>query len=102
MILYIAIFILTALVLCTLIQPKKTTTEKSTEKSEEDKVKDTFTKQNVNYESANVMTLKGAGNICIAIFKNPVDHQTHFYRTRLKGENCEYFKKLFNNLTLIF
>ena len=42
-------------------------------------------KSNVNYDGANVMTAKGPGNICVAIFKNPVDHKTHFYRTRLKG-----------------
>ena len=42
-------------------------------------------KSNVNYDGANVMTAKGPGNVCVAIFKNPVDHKTHFYRTRLKG-----------------
>ena len=43
-------------------------------------------KTNVNYDGANIMTAKGPGNICVAIFKNPVDHKTHFYRTRLKGK----------------
>ena len=40
---------------------------------------------NVNYDSADVVTKIGPQNICIGIFKNPVDHRTHFYRTRLKG-----------------
>ena len=38
-----------------------------------------------NFDSADVVTTVGPQNICIGIFKNPVDHHTHFYRTRLKG-----------------
>ena len=38
-----------------------------------------------NFDSADVVTTVGPQNICIGIFKNPVDHRTHFYRTRLKG-----------------
>ena len=43
-----------------------------------------------NFDSADVVTTVGPQNICIGIFKNPVDHRTHFYRTRLKGIRMSY------------
>ena len=88
MFLYIGIFLISILILYSLInkEPKEETKPQNIEKSEEIKVKSEVIKQNVNYDGANIMTAKGHGNTCVAIFKNPVDHKTHFYRTRLKGE----------------
>ena len=52
-----------------------------------------------SFDSADVLTCIGQGNVCVAIFKNPLDHKTHFFRTRLKGKllimpNHEYFASL--------
>ena len=43
-------------------------------------------RRNTSFDGADVMTVNGSGNICVAIFKNPLDHKTHFFRTRLKGK----------------
>ena len=55
---------------------------------------------NINYDSADVVTKIGPQNICIGIFKNPVDHRTHFYRTRLKGMYIQWCCKSVNPLPL--
>ena len=39
-----------------------------------------------NFESVTILSCLGQSNTCIAIFKNPWSHKTHFYRTRLKGK----------------
>ena len=46
----------------------------------------TISKEFSGFDSADVVTKIGPQNICIGVFKNPVDHKTHFYRTRLKGK----------------
>ena len=46
----------------------------------------TITKEFTGFDSADVVTKIGPQNVCIGVFKNPVDHKTHFYRTRLKGK----------------
>ena len=38
-----------------------------------------------SYISADVVTLVDKRDICCAIFKNPCDKQTHFYRYRYRG-----------------
>ena len=48
----------------------------------------TITKEFTGFDSADVVTKIGPQNVCIGVFKNPVDHKTHFYRTRLKGKCC--------------
>lgn len=51
-----------------------------------------FQKQKSYFDAADVMTLVGRRNTCVGIFKNPVDHKTHFYKTRFKAkdnkDNC--------------
>merc|ERR1712004_964391 len=90
MLIYIVIFAISAYLVYNFLL--KTENEKceeiniGEETSPPKKYEKVVLKTNVNYDGANIMTAKGPGNICVAIFKNPVDHKTHFYRTRLKGE----------------
>ena len=88
MFLYIAIFLISILILYSFVnkENKEEIAPQNIEESKDIKNKNEVTKHNVNYDSANIMTAKGPGNTCVAIFKNPVDHKTHFYRTRLKGK----------------
>merc|ERR1719483_477196 len=46
-------------------------------------------RNNTNFESANIVTCSRDDNTCVAIFKNPLDRKTHFYRTRLRGNLCD-------------
>ena len=78
MLIYIVLFAISAYLVYNFLLKSEEKSLKSNEK--------VVLKTNVNYDGANVMTAKGPGNICVAIFKNPVDHKTHFYRTRLKGK----------------
>ena len=78
MLIYIVLFAISAYLVYNFLLKSEEKSSKSNEK--------VVLKTNVNYDGANVMTAKGPGNICVAIFKNPVDHKTHFYRTRLKGK----------------
>ena len=90
MLIYIVIFAISAYLVYNFLL--KTENEKceeiniGEETSPPKKYEKVVLKTNVNYDGANIMTAKGPGNICVAIFKNPVDHKTHFYRTRLKGK----------------
>ena len=90
MFLYIAIFLFSILAILFYKEDQRDQKEvenvRNTEKAEDIQVKNDVIKTSVNYDGANIMTAKGPGNTCIAIFKNPVDHKTHFYRTRLKGK----------------
>ena len=57
--------------------------------AEEDSVevseKSTNTLKRTNFENANIVTCNRSDNTCVAIFKNPLDRRTHYYRTRLRG-----------------
>ena len=55
----------------------------------------TVVRKNISHDSANVMTSTGPDNTCVAIFKNPWDRMTHFYRTRLKGNLCPFLFEKF-------
>ena len=85
MLIYFAILAISAICIYQFLfkseESEESEAPKVTKKHDDGKV----LKSNVNYDGANVMTAKGPGNVCVAIFKNPVDHKTHFYRTRLKG-----------------
>ena len=48
-------------------------------------------RNNTNFESANIVTCSRDDNTCVAIFKNPLDRKTHFYRTRLRGNVHNYY-----------
>lgn len=49
-----------------------------------DREKPKLKRQETMYDSAEVVTFVSRMNICCAIFKNPADHRTHYYRKRFK------------------
>merc|ERR1712018_66154 len=56
-------------------------------------------RRNTRHDKADIMTSTGPGNTCVAIFKNPWDRMTHFYRTRLKGNlDCDGCPLQFRNV----
>lgn len=60
--------------------------QKNPQKPQSSSAKMAKEKPMLSFDSADVMTNVGPGNTCVAIFKNPSDHKTHFYRTRLKSK----------------
>ena len=88
-IIYVIIFVITGLVFVYFTKSSNVNqsdiTEDDTQKVQQPKKGQI--RKNTSHDYADVMTSTGPGNTCVAIFKNPWDRQTHFYRTRLKGKN---------------
>ena len=87
LILYLFILAITILA-CFYILKFSSTSNSDTDKEENVKTSaksNTISRKNMTFDNADVMTCNGPGNICVAIFKNPLDRKTHFYRTRLRG-----------------
>ena len=64
--------------------------EENIEDKKSDSRKSKSRNNKISFESANIVTCSRDDNTCIAIFKNPQDHRTHFYRTRLRGKHLRH------------
>merc|ERR1712083_4541 len=76
------LFILGCSILVLLHIFKTASEEESVDVSE----KSTENSKRTYFENANIVTCNRSDNTCVAIFKNPLDRKTHYYRTRLRGD----------------
>merc|ERR1712079_626758 len=82
LILYLFILGRTILVLLQIFQTASE--EESVDVSEKSTEKSTENSKKTNFDNANIVTCNRSDNTCVAIFKNPLDRKTHYYRTRLR------------------